>query len=595
MDTAEEEIDEGAFFWVGADHDDRAVPKPPAFPLAASSYPFSLSSSSSSPSSMPAPSSHNSSRSTREEVLPPYRRPTAGTSSAAAAEPLYPRIGFSSLSLAAGPGATPQPSAAGTATQRTPAHAPLQGCSFRLNPRLVALATPSPPADSLRGLLNKMKELEGRVKQRPTYDPCFEVEIVAEAKLDRQKQEHVASAREERYRQQRELVEAEAKRRQDIAITEWVEQQQQQPQRQQEGEDQAASTFPGAAHASSTPTTDEQALLDLSFPSPRLAARTGRPAQTAEPPPPYPGSVPQSAASPSKAGLIHFPAPSSGYTNGQLTPAASASASLVQFPGPPQHPSAAPTFHPPYHPAFTTTTAATPARHPYAPSGLPGRSVHTPYSVPSAATVQSPALPLPTGVMPRPSAFLPSVATPPSIPTATVNHTTPSARFAAPPRMTMEDYQRKYPVLASPERRAIFIQLLEMRFKPEIVALGLEIYSDNQVDKIVTFVANFHKLVEMGFSPERIKQALLLHEDGDVQKAIIYLEELDKLITAGLKESEIFDAFMLFDNDIQKASSFLTAHAALAQLGFGDLRIREALLMCENNQEKAVQYLMMNT
>lgn len=149
MDTAEEEIDEGAFFWVGADHDDRAVPKPPAFPLAASSYPFSLSSSSSSPSSMPAPSSHNSSRSTREEVLPPYRRPTAGTSSAAAAEPLYPRIGFSSLSLAAGPGATPQPSAAGTATQRTPAHAPLQGCSFRLNPRLVALATPSPPVHLL--------------------------------------------------------------------------------------------------------------------------------------------------------------------------------------------------------------------------------------------------------------------------------------------------------------------------------------------------------------------------------------------------------------------------------------------------------------
>jgi hypothetical protein len=78
--------------------------------------------------------------------------------------------------------------------------------------------------------------------------------------------------------------------------------------------------------------------------------------------------------------------------------------------------------------------------------------VHTPYSIPSAATVQSPALPLPTGVMPLPSAFLPAVATPPSIPTATVNHTTPSARFSAPPRMTMEDYQRKYPVLASPER-----------------------------------------------------------------------------------------------------------------------------------------------
>jgi hypothetical protein len=106
-------------------------------------------------------------------------------------------------------------------------------------------------------------------------------------------------------------------------------------------------------------------------------------------------------------------------------------------------------------------------------------------------------------------------------------------------------------------QRAIFIQLLEMRFKPEIVALGLEVYPDNQVDKvracgtairpwlrsvavsglpshsvtlglfpssqIVTFVANFHKLVEMGFSPERIKQALLLHEDGDVQKAIMYV------------------------------------------------------------------------
>jgi hypothetical protein len=148
-DAMEEEIDEGTFFWVGTD-DDRAVPKPPAFSLAASSYPFSLSSSSSSsssPSSMPAgpPSSHNSSRSAGEEVLPPYRRPTAGTTSAAAAEPLYPRIGISSLSLAAGPGSTPQSSAAGTATQRTPAHAPLQGCSFRLNPRLVALATPSPP------------------------------------------------------------------------------------------------------------------------------------------------------------------------------------------------------------------------------------------------------------------------------------------------------------------------------------------------------------------------------------------------------------------------------------------------------------------
>ena len=33
-------------------------------------------------------------------------------------------------------------------------------------------------------------------------------------------------------------------------------------------------------------------------------------------------------------------------------------------------------------------------------------------------------------------------------------------------------------------QRAIFIQLLEMRFKPEIVALGLEVYPDNQVDKV---------------------------------------------------------------------------------------------------------------
>jgi hypothetical protein len=97
-----------------------------------------------------------------------------------------------------------------------------------------------------------------------------------------------------------------------------------------------------------------------------------------------------------------------------------------------------------------------------------------------------------------------------------------------------------------------------MRFKPEVAALGLEVYPDNKVDKvtvltavspisvfflrscrkdsfllsrlppitipkIVTFVANFHKLAEMGFSPERIKQALLLHED--VQNAIAYVAQ----------------------------------------------------------------------
>jgi len=38
-----------------------------------------------------------------------------------------------------------------------------------------------------------------------------------------------------------------------------------------------------------------------------------------------------------------------------------------------------------------------------------------------------------------------------------------------------------------------------------------------------------------------------------------YLEEVDRVLKLGIKESDIFDAFMLFDNDIKKASEFLLA------------------------------------
>ncbi len=97
------------------------------------------------------------------------------------------------------------------------------------------------------------------------------------------------------------------------------------------------------------------------------------------------------------------------------------------------------------------------------------------------------------------------------------------------------------------------MKLVEMRFKPDIVAMSLEILSTNDSNKvpcaayllsllvnefcatavlkphfsplrlnqIVAFVSNFHKLEEMGFAVSRIKQALLLYEnDSDIQKPI---------------------------------------------------------------------------
>jgi len=67
---------------------------------------------------------------------------------------------------------------------------------------------------------------------------------------------------------------------------------------------------------------------------------------------------------------------------------------------------------------------------------------------------------------------------------------------------------------------------------------------------------------------------------------------MDRLLEAGHTESEIVNAFLLFDNDIHKAAAFLSAHKALSQFGFEDLHIREALLLCGNSQEKAAQYLM---
>jgi hypothetical protein len=125
--------------------------------------------------------------------------------------------------------------------QHTPVHVPLQGCSsFKLNPRLAAQAAPPPhvrplatfslisplklalfqqeehlksaipPAPlsllllwlttcvvaghgvqvklAVSDLLAKMKEMDAKLKQRPTYDPCFEVEIIAQTKVDRRKQ-----------------------------------------------------------------------------------------------------------------------------------------------------------------------------------------------------------------------------------------------------------------------------------------------------------------------------------------------------------------------------------------------------------------------
>jgi hypothetical protein len=191
----------------------------------------------------------------------------------------------------------------------------------------------------------------------------------------------------------------------------------------------------------------------------------------------------------------------------------------------------------------------------------------------------------------------------PSASVATTNGQ-PAAPWTPPPlskahkspphhqRMTMEDYQKKYPVLSDPERRVVFIKLLEMKFRPEIVAMGLEVFPANQPGQMVEFVANFHKLVEMGFSPERAKSALLLQQDGDLHKAIAHVHEMDRLLEAGHTESEIVNAFLLFDNDIHKAAAFLSAHKALSQFGFEDLHIREALLLCGNSQEKAAQYLM---
>jgi hypothetical protein len=36
--------------------------------------------------------------------------------------------------------------------------------------------------------LDQLKEAEGRLKKGPIYDPCFEAEIAAQAKQDREKQ-----------------------------------------------------------------------------------------------------------------------------------------------------------------------------------------------------------------------------------------------------------------------------------------------------------------------------------------------------------------------------------------------------------------------
>ncbi len=39
-----------------------------------------------------------------------------------------------------------------------------------------------------------------------------------------------------------------------------------------------------------------------------------------------------------------------------------------------------------------------------------------------------------------------------------------------------------------------------------------------------------------------------------------YLEKLDSLLQLGFSESDIFDAFLLFDNEISKAADFLVAY-----------------------------------
>jgi len=61
----------------------------------------------------------------------------------------------------------------------------LQKCSLSLNP---SFQLPPHRPDELAGLLGKLGAMEAKLQQPPTYDPCFEVEVIAQAKQDRQVQ-----------------------------------------------------------------------------------------------------------------------------------------------------------------------------------------------------------------------------------------------------------------------------------------------------------------------------------------------------------------------------------------------------------------------
>ncbi len=76
-------------------------------------------------------------------------------------------------------------------------------------------------------LTDRLKQLETN-PGRSSYDPYFEHEILAQIRIDKKKRDKENQLKEDRWKQKQIEQDKEQREMQDIAITQWVEQQQQQ-------------------------------------------------------------------------------------------------------------------------------------------------------------------------------------------------------------------------------------------------------------------------------------------------------------------------------------------------------------------------------
>lgn len=228
-------------------------------------------------------------------------------------------------------------------------------------------------------------------------------------------------ALEDRHRMHALLVEAETKRLQDIAITEWVEQQQNK---------QSENIEPSRADTKDCLNAD---LIDLSFlssssPSSLGSQKTSAHSASEEPPPPY-----KSNGAAGKPTFNLAPLPLASHLHHTQLP--STSTVPLNFPAPQQ-------------PGGCVTPTASGNLPPQRSYWFPVPP-HLSYSG-NAFSVSPPV----QSTAPAPS--LSTTITTPTTNAAAITHfPSPAAiptDFASAQRTTIEEYQRKYPVLSDPER-----------------------------------------------------------------------------------------------------------------------------------------------